>query len=83
MPYSAVDVQLMASMRDWKPMASTGLRQRLIRPVDGPTTLVKAGKLSIVKAALRSKEHFPFAVSGSDDCLIVALHFHYYHHNCP
>ena len=24
-------------------------------------------QISIVKAALRSKEHFPFAVSGSDD----------------
>jgi hypothetical protein len=34
--------------------------------VDGSTTLVEAGKLSIVNAAARSREHFPFGVSGSD-----------------
>jgi hypothetical protein len=29
--------------------------------------LVEEGKLSIVKAVARSKEHFPFGVSGSED----------------
>ena len=35
--------------------------------MDGSTTLVEAGKLSIVKAGARSREHFRFGVSGSDD----------------
>jgi len=35
--------------------------------LDGSTTLVEAGKLSIVKAAVRSREHFPFAVSGMNE----------------
>jgi hypothetical protein len=42
---------------------SSGRHQRVIRPVDGSTTLVEAGKLSIVKAAARSGKHFPFGVS--------------------
>ena len=54
-------------MHDWKPTDSSGRHQRVIRPVDGSTTLVEAGKLSIVKAVARSREHFPFGVSGSDD----------------
>ena len=65
-PCSAVAVPMMASMHDWEPTDSTGRRQRVIRPVDGSTTLVEAGKLSIVKAVARSREHFPFGVSGSD-----------------
>ena len=67
MPCSAVAAPMMASMHDWKPTDSTGRHQRVIRPVDGSTTLVEAGKLSIVKAVARSREHFPFGVSGSDD----------------
>jgi hypothetical protein len=54
-------------MHEWKPTDSTGRHQRVIRPVDGSTTLVKADKLSIVKAVARSREHFPFGVSGSDE----------------
>src|SRR4029077_5327440 len=54
------------SMRDWKPTDSTGRHQRLIRPVDGSTTLVEAGRPSIVKAVARSRVHFPFGVSGSE-----------------
>jgi hypothetical protein len=34
--------------------------------MDGSTTLVGAAKLSIVKAAARRSEHFPFGVSGSE-----------------
>src|SRR6266545_7753551 len=56
MPCSAVDAPMMASMHDWKPTDSTGRHQRVIRPVDGSTTLVEAGKLSIVKAAVRRQE---------------------------
>jgi len=58
---------MMASMHDWKPTDSIGQHQRVIRPVDGSTTLVEAGKLSIVKAAVRSRGHFPFGVSGTND----------------
>jgi hypothetical protein len=58
---------MMASMHDWKPTDSTGRRQRVIRLVDGSTTLVEAGKLSIVKAAARSRWQFLFGVSASDD----------------
>src|ERR1700693_3903275 len=50
MPCSAVAVPMMASMHDWKPTDSTGRHQRVIRPVDGSTTLAGAGKLCIVKA---------------------------------
>jgi len=57
----------MASMHDWKPTDSTGRLQRVIRPVDGSTTLVEVGKLCIVKAVARSREHFRFGVSGSDE----------------
>ena len=66
-PCSAVAVPMMASTHDWKPTDSTGRRQRMIRPVDGSTTLVEADKHSIVKAVARSREHFPFGVSGSND----------------
>src|ERR1035438_3902415 len=65
-PCSAVAVPMMASMHDWKPTDSTGRHQRLIRPVDGSTTLLEAGKLSIVKTVARSREHFPFGVSGRE-----------------
>jgi len=58
---------MMAGMHDWKPTDSTGRHQRVIRPVDGSTTLVEVGKLSIVKAPARSGKHFPFGVSASDD----------------
>src|SRR5450755_2928486 len=67
MPSSAVAVPLMASMRDWKPTAFTGPHPSPIRPADSFTTLLEAGKLSIVKVAARSKEPFPFVVSGSKD----------------
>src|ERR1700686_272358 len=67
MPCSAVAVPMMASMHDWKPTDSTGRHQRGIRPLDGSTTLVEAGKLCIVKAVARSTEPFPFGVSRSDD----------------
>jgi hypothetical protein len=60
--------RMMASMHDWKPTDSTGRRQRAIRPVDGFTILVEAGKLCIVKTVARSREHFPFGVSGSKLC---------------
>ncbi len=43
-PCSVVAVPVMASMHDWKPTDSTGRRQRVIRPVDGSTTLVEAGR---------------------------------------
>src|SRR5215472_18154634 len=66
-PCSAVAVPRMASMHDWKPTDSTGRHQRVIRPVDGFTTLLEAGKLSIVKSVARNCEHFPFGVSESDD----------------
>ena len=65
MPYSAAIVPLMVSMHEWKLTDFTGRHQRVIRPVDGSTTLVEAGKLSIVKAVARRREHFQFAVSGS------------------
>ena len=66
-PCSAVAVPMMASTHDWKPTDSAGRRQRMIRPVDGSTTLLEAGKLSIVKAVARSRGHFPFGVSASND----------------
>src|SRR6266852_6358641 len=68
-PCSAVAVPMMASTHDWKPTDSTGRRQRVIRPVDGSTTLVKAGELSIVKAVARSREH---RAGGPDGHLRVA-----------
>ena len=51
-------IPMMASMHDWKPTDSTGRHQRVIRPVHGSTTLVKAGKLSIVTSQLSPREHF-------------------------
>src|SRR5579864_9369034 len=66
MPCSAAAAPPMASMHGWKPTDSTGRHQRVIRALDGSTTLVEAGKLSIVKAAARSSERFPSGVSGSD-----------------
>jgi hypothetical protein len=65
-PCSAVAVPMMASMHDWKPTDSTGRHRRAIRPVDGSTTLVEAGKLSIVNTVARSRELSPFGVCGSD-----------------
>ena len=67
MPCSAVAAPRMASMHDWKPTDSIGRHQRVMRAGDGSTTLVEAGKLSIVKAVARSKVRFPFGASGSDD----------------
>ena len=64
---SAAAAPMTASMQDWKPMDSTGRHQRVIRRVDGSTILVEARKLSIVKMVVRSRERFPFGVSGSDD----------------
>ena len=66
MPCSVVAAPMMASMHDWKPTDSTGRHQRVIRPVDGSTTLVEAGKLCIVKAVARSREVFPFGVLSSE-----------------
>lgn len=66
-PCSAVAAPMMASMHDWMRTDSTGRHQRVIRPVDGSTTLVEAGKLSIVKTVARSRGRFPFGVSGADD----------------
>src|SRR5258706_5147312 len=67
MPCSAVAAPMMVSMHDWKPTDSIGRHQRVTRPVAGTTTLVKAGKLSIAKPVARSREHFQFGASGSDD----------------
>src|SRR5215470_1590666 len=63
---SAVGAPKKASTLDWKPTDSTGRPQRLTRSVDGSTTLVEAGRLSIVKAVGRRREHFLFDVLGSD-----------------
>ena len=71
-PRSAVAAPMMVSMHDWKPTDSTGRYQRVIRPMDGSTTLVEAGKLSTVKTVARSGEHFPFGVSGRDDSKILS-----------
>ena len=65
---SAVAALTMASMHDWKLTDSTGRPQSPIQPVDSTSILAEAGKRSIVKAAARSKEHFPCDASGSDDC---------------
>src|SRR4030095_5313269 len=67
MPCSAVGATMVASMHDWMRTDFTGRHQRVMRPVDGSTTLVGAGKLSIVKAVAKSNEAFPFRVSGGDD----------------
>lgn len=58
MPCSAVGATMVASMHDWMRTDSTGRHQRVIRPLDGSTTLVGAGKRSIVKAVARSNEPF-------------------------
>lgn len=58
---------MMFSMHDWKLTGSIGRHQRVVRPVDGTTTLVEAGKLAIAKAMERSRGYFPFGASGSDD----------------
>jgi hypothetical protein len=75
MPCSAVAAPMTASMHDWKPTDSTGPPQRLTRAVDGSTTLVEAGKLSIVKVAPRNRVRFPFGVSGSDDSVPPLLKY--------
>lgn len=67
MPCSAAAVPMMASTFDWKPTDSTGRQRRLIEPLDGSTTLVKAAKLSTVKTAARSRELFPCGASESND----------------
>ncbi len=66
MPCSAVAAPMMASMPDWKPTDSTGPHQRLMGIPHGSTTLVKEGKLFIVKTAARRRERFPFDASKSD-----------------
>ena len=66
-PCSVAAAQMMASLHAWKPTDFIGRHQRIIRQVDGSIILVEADKLSIVKAVARSREHFPFGVSGSDD----------------
>ena len=58
------------SMHDWMRTDFTGRHQSVMQTVDGSTTLVGEGKPSIVKAVARSKEPFPFGVSGSSDSLL-------------
>ncbi len=72
-PCSEAVALLKASTRAWEPTDSTGQHQRLTRLVDGSTTLVEAGKLSIVKAVARSRTPFPFGVSGSEDSNLILL----------
>ena len=67
----------MGGTHGWKPTDSTGRHQRVIRQVDGFTILVEARKVSIAKAAVRSKEHFPFGVSGTDESSCSARRFFY------
>src|SRR5262245_3499160 len=56
------------SAQDQKVFGTTISSRRMADgKLDGSTTLVEAGKLSIVKAAVRSREHFPFAVSGMNE----------------
>src|SRR5262245_21578751 len=63
----AVAAPMMASTHGWRPTDFTGRHQKLMGVTRGSTTLVKEGKLSIVKAVARSREHFPFAVSGTNE----------------
>ena len=63
----AVAAPMMASTHGWRPMDFTGRHQKLMGVTRGSITLVKEGKLSIVKAVARSREHFPFAVSGTNE----------------
>ncbi len=64
MPCSVVVAPMMDSMHDWKRTDSIGPHQKVMRAVDGFTTLVEVGKLSIVKAAAISSARFLFGVLG-------------------
>ena len=74
MPCSVVAAPMMDSMRDWKRTDSIGRHRKVMRAVDGSTTLVEVARLSIVKAAAISSERFPFAVLGINDSYYQVKH---------
>src|SRR5689334_18771123 len=67
MPCLAVVAPVMASMHDWKPTDFTGRHRKLIRATVGSTTSARAAKPYTAKTVARSRVHFLFGVSGSDE----------------